>query len=163
LATGAWSNRLLEMSHVSSASGQPVGFIQLTPEEARRVAKMPVMINLDTGVFVFPPFPNTNVLKVARHGHGYGTEVPVAGDLGGRERLVSSPKRDGSNAESGYLPSDADIGLREGLRQFLPDFASRPWMDRRLCWYSDTPEGDFVVDRHPTISGLFLATGGAGQ
>lgn len=34
VATGAWTNRLLPLSHAVSASGQPVGFIQLTPEEA---------------------------------------------------------------------------------------------------------------------------------
>ncbi|KPM36568.1 hypothetical protein AK830_g9986 [Neonectria ditissima] len=159
LATGAWSNRLLPMAHASTASGQPVGFIQLTPEEAEPLRKMPVIINLSTGIFCFPPTPDTNILKVARHGYGFATKVPVEGS----RRFVSSPKRDGNNATASYLSSDAEEGLREGLRQLLPDFADSPWMDRRLCWYSDTPEGDFVVDYHPQIEGLFLATGGAGH
>ena len=85
------------------------------------------------------------------------------GDGGRRARTVSGPKRDASNARSGYLPGDADEALREGLRQFAPRFGDRPWMNRRLCWYSDTPEGDFIADHHPDLDGLFLAFGGAGQ
>jgi sarcosine oxidase/L-pipecolate oxidase len=149
------------MSHASSASGQPVGFIELTDAEAQKLKGMPVMINLDTGIFVFPPTLNTNILKIARHGYGFGTAVPVVEE--DKERLVSSPRRDTSNAVSGYLPDDADAALREGLAQLVPEFQSREWMDRRLCWYSDTPAGDFVVDHHPEVPGLFFATGGAGQ
>ncbi|KAL6849409.1 hypothetical protein ACO1O0_008949 [Amphichorda felina] len=163
LCTGAWSNRLLPLSHASTASGQPVGFIQLTEEEAETLRGMPVMINLSTGVFCFPPTPHSNILKVARHGYGFATEVSVDEGDGARPRTVSSPKRDTDNASASYLPDDADQALRDGLRQLVPKFADRPWMNRRLCWYSDTPEGDFVADHHPQIDGLFVAFGGAGQ
>ncbi|GME52091.1 hypothetical protein BDV24DRAFT_171493 [Neofusicoccum parvum] len=159
LATGAWSNRLVDMSHATSSSGQPVGFIQLTEEEAKGLEKTPVMINLTSGVFCFPPTPDTHVLKIARHGFGYATQVHVEGS----NRTVSSPKLDGENATSAFLPHDAEQGLRQGLRQLMPDFADRPFMNCRLCWYTDTPEGNFVVDRHPQFQGLFVATGGAGQ
>lgn len=162
LATGAWSNRLLTFEHASTASGQPVGFIQLNNDEFERLKDMPVIINLTTGVFVFPPTPDSKILKVARHGYGFATTVAVDdGPAGGR--TVSSPRRDSSNAESGYLPDDADAALRDGLRQLMPEFAERPWINRRLCWYSDTPEGDFIFDYHPNVEGLFVATGGAGQ
>ncbi|KAL1616199.1 hypothetical protein SLS56_011496 [Neofusicoccum ribis] len=159
LATGAWSNRLVDMSHATSSSGQPVGFIQLTEEEAKGLEKTPVMINLTSGVFCFPPTPDTHVLKVARHGFGYATQVQVEGS----NRTVSSPKLDGENATSAFLPHDAEQGLRQGLRQLMPDLADRPFMNCRLCWYTDTPEGNFVVDRHPRFQGSFVATGGAGQ
>lgn len=96
----AWSNRLL-VSHATSASGQPVGFIQLTAEEAEKLKGMPVMINLSTGVFVFPPTPGTHLLKVARHGFGFATHVAVE-DSG---RFVSSPKRDTNNVDASYIPT----------------------------------------------------------
>lgn len=159
ISTGAWSNRLVSIGHATTSSGQPVGFIKLTDTEAKRIENMPVIINLSTGVFVFPPTPGSNILKVARHGYGYATKVPVEDD----DRLVSSPKRDGNNAAANYLPDDAEQALREGLSQLVPEFAKHDWMDKRLCWYSDTPEGDFVIDHHPEAAGLFLATGGAGQ
>lgn len=161
VSTGAWTNQLLDVAHAASSSGQPVGFIQLTLEEARSLESTPVMINMSTGVFVFPPTPGSNILKLARHGYGYANEVTVRSD--GAERTISSPKRDGSNASTGYIPDDADECLRDGLRRFFPKFADRPWMNRRLCWYTDTPKGDFIIDHHPTFPGLFVATGGAGQ
>ena len=149
----------MAIEHAASASGQPVGFIQLTPEEADRVRDSPVIINLSSGVFVFPPTLGSNILKIARHSFGFATTVPVEDT----SRLVSSPKRDGNGVESSYIPDDADAALREGLRQLAPDFAGHDWKERRLCWYTDTPEGNFIVDYHPSIDGLFFATGGAGQ
>ena len=161
VSTGAWTNQLLDVAHAASSSGQPVGFIQLSPEEARSLESTPVIINLSTGVFVFPPTPGSNILKLARHGFGYANEVTVQND--GANRTISSPKRDDSNASTGYIPDDADEALRDGVRRFFPKFADRPWMNRRLCWYTDTPKGDFIIDDHPTMQGLFVATGGAGQ
>ncbi|KAJ9265273.1 hypothetical protein DTO195F2_1885 [Paecilomyces variotii] len=157
LATGAWSNQYLDLTHAVSSSAQPVGFIQLTSKEAAEISRMPVVINMTSGFFVFPPTPHTNILKVARHSHGFDTSIQVDG------RTISSPKRDVNNAASSYLPDDADEALREGLRQILPKLADKPWVRRRLCWYTDTPQGDFVVDNHPTIKGLFIAIGGAGH
>ncbi|KAF7593141.1 hypothetical protein BBP40_012020 [Aspergillus hancockii] len=159
LSTGAWSNLLLDVSHTASASGQPVGFIQLSHEEAQSIARTPVMINLTSGIFCFPPTPGANILKVARHSYGFATSIRGKGS----GRTVSAPKLESNNADKSFLPREADEALRDGLRQLVPQFADRPWSNRRLCWYTDTPEGDFVVDDHPTLDGLFIAIGGAGH
>ncbi|KIX08588.1 uncharacterized protein Z518_03244 [Rhinocladiella mackenziei CBS 650.93] len=159
LATGAWTNGFLDLTYAMSSSGQPVGFIQLTPEEADSISQMPTLINMTTGFFVFPPTPGTHILKVACHSHGFETRVLVEGT----NRTISAPKRDSNNAASSFIPESADSALRHGLRQILPRFAEKPWMRRRLCWYTDTPEGNFVIDYHPSIRGLFIAAGGAGH
>ncbi|KAL4897996.1 FAD dependent oxidoreductase [Aspergillus ambiguus] len=163
LSTGAWTNLLADLTHATSASGQPVGFIQLTPAEAAELRRFPVMINLTSGVFVFPPTPDTHVLKVARHGYGFATRMAALRGHASSAAVVSAPKRDANNAASSFLPADADDALRAGLRQLVPRFSRHPWSNRRLCWYTDTPEGDFVVDHHPSLAGLFVATGGAGH
>ncbi|KAM3508151.1 hypothetical protein MY10362_001356 [Beauveria mimosiformis] len=162
LATGAWTNHLLRVTHASSASAQPVGFIQLTDAEAATLRGMPVMINANKGVFVFPPTPGTNILKIARHGYGYATAETVD-DGRTPPSVLSCPRRDANNARTSFMPEDAQQGLRDGLRDLVPEFAERPWSRLRLCWYSDTPEGDFIVDNHPQVEGLFLATGGSGH
>ncbi|KAM3504477.1 hypothetical protein MY11210_008343 [Beauveria gryllotalpidicola] len=162
LATGAWTNHLLRVTHASSASAQPVGFIQLTEAEAATLRGMPVMINANKGVFVFPPTPGTNMLKIARHGYGYATEETVD-DGRTPPSVLSCPRRDANNVQNSFIPEDAQQALRDGLRDLVPEFAERPWSRLRLCWYSDTPEGDFIVDNIPLVEGLFLVTGGSGQ
>lgn len=158
LATGAWTTRLVpDMNFSLLAVGQPVGFVPLTPEEYEQYKDMPVIINYETGVFCFPPTPDTHELKLARHGFGYATQVNVDGSR------LSSPRLKGNNTASGYLPDDAEQALRDGVKFFFPQIADRPWSRLRMCWYTDTPNGDFVVDNHPSLEGLFMATGGSGQ
>jgi sarcosine oxidase / L-pipecolate oxidase len=159
MATGAWTNRYVDLDYTLVGSAQPVGFIQLTAKEAQHLADIPVTINMTSGVFVFPPSPD-NVLKVAYHGHGF--EVAGARD-GEQGRTISAPQRDSNNAASSYLPDDADSYLRAGLRQIVPSVAEKPWIRGRLCWYTETPTGDFIADYHHDVSGLFVATGGSGQ
>ncbi|KAJ4169729.1 hypothetical protein NW754_005877 [Fusarium falciforme] len=143
LATGAWTNRLLPRNQ---------GDLPRCPSSSTSVRASSSS----------PPTPNSHILKIARHGYGYATEVQVEDPLG-QSRAVSSPKRDGNNANGSFLPEDAEQALREGLQQLVPEFASRDWLRNRLCWYSDTPEGDFIVDHHEVRENLFLATGGAGH
>ncbi|GKT95029.1 FAD dependent oxidoreductase [Colletotrichum tofieldiae] len=168
LATGAWTNSLVAgVNRAITASSQPISFVQLTPEEAATLASTPVMMDMTTGVFCFPPTPDTHVLKLARHGFGYATRVSTVIASNGtdtmKQRSLSSPMRERDNSLSDFLPLDADEALRDGLRQFFPAFADRPWLRRRLCWYTETPTSDFVVDHHPYVDGLFFATGGSGQ
>ncbi|KAM9883594.1 hypothetical protein VDGE_08214 [Verticillium dahliae] len=164
LAAGAWTNGLIGgLEHAVRGSGQPVAFIQLTPAEAAAMEPTPVIINMDSGVFTFPPTPDTHILKVVRHGFGYATKLPAQGDRVSGERLVSVPKTNSCNASADFIPEDAEQGLREGLRVLAPAYAERPFIKTRLCWYNDTPEGNFVVDDHPEIEGLFIATGGSGH
>lgn len=159
LATGAWTPHLIDMTNLSISTGQPVGFIQLTPDEAEQLKDCPIVIDLSTGWFSFPPTPGTNILKVARHGYGYETSR-VSAQL---NKLVSAPKLDSSNVSSKFIPADAESALREGLSLFFPQFKDRPFVNRRLCWYADTPQGDFMVDYHPSLKNLFVATGDSGQ
>ncbi|KAM0284035.1 hypothetical protein ACHAQH_002230 [Verticillium albo-atrum] len=164
LAAGAWTNGLISgLEHAVRGSGQPVAFIQLTPEEAAAMEPTPVIINMDSGVFTFPPTPDTHILKVVRHGFGYAIKFPAQGAQESGERLLSIPKTSSCNASADFIPEDAEQGLRDGLRILAPAYAERPFIKTRLCWYTDTPEGNFVVDDHPEVEGLFIATGGSGQ
>ncbi|KZF23062.1 FAD dependent oxidoreductase [Xylona heveae TC161] len=160
LATGAWTPHLLDMANMSVSTGQPVGFLQLTEQEAEQMKDSPVIIDLSTGWFVFPPTPGTRILKMARHGYGYETSRTPSLQ---RDQKVSVPKLDSSNVNSTFLPTDAELALRQGLALFFPQLKDRPFINRRLCWYTDTPQGDFVIDHHPSYKNLFVATGGSGH
>jgi sarcosine oxidase/L-pipecolate oxidase len=154
MATGAWTSHLIGAGNRFISTAQPVGYIQLTPEEAYELRENPVMIDLSTGWFAFPPTPDDSILKMARH--GYGFEITHTS----HSTQYSAPSM---ASQSEYLPVDAEQALRDGLALFLPKFKDRPFSKRRLCWYTDTPNGDFIVDYHSEYSNLFLATGGSGQ
>lgn len=162
VAAGAWTNQLVHMYDAFVATAQPVGFIQLTEQEARDLKDTPVMFDFDQGFFTFPPTQDTHVLKVARHGWGY--ERPVEVDYSSRgKNIVSSPVMERSGHTTTFLPVDAEDGLRKGLKKLWPRFADQAWKDTRLCWYCDTPTSDFIIDDHPDYRGVFVASGGSGQ
>lgn len=52
---------------------------------------------------------------------------------------------------------------RQALSEIIPSLATRPFNKTRLCWYTDTPTGDFIITYHPSHPNLFLATGGSGH
>ncbi|KAI4147167.1 MAG: hypothetical protein L6R39_003208 [Caloplaca ligustica] len=112
----------------------------------------------------------THHIKIARHAHGYLNPTPIT---------LSLPAFPGSSSKiihifpsvpsppSPSLPPSALTGLGTFQRRLFPcpshALHSRPFSSTRLCWYSDTPTGDFLVTYHPDYEGLFLATGGSGH
>ena len=154
LAAGAWSNRLMPMHNSTLATGQVLGYIKLTLEEMQRLKDMPIYINSETGWFVFPPHEETGFLKCAVHGWGYTrteTQEP------------SSPPTTPHGERVNFAPADGVQRLINGLREIFPDIAERGFDRTAVCWYNDTPTGDFIMDYHPDHSNLFVATGGSGQ
>ncbi|KAH7376845.1 FAD dependent oxidoreductase [Plectosphaerella cucumerina] len=161
LATGAWTNHYVDLGHAITSSAQPVGFIQLTAQEALSLADMPVVDNMTTGCFVFPPTPGTNLLKIARHSHGFENRIAAVSEGGARH--ISAPRHDANNAAVSWIPEDAETAFRVALRQLVPLAAEKPWSRLRLCWYTETRDGNFIADHHPAHEGLFILTGGSGH
>ncbi|CAN9149748.1 unnamed protein product [Alternaria alternata] len=154
LAAGAWSNKLVPMYNSTLATGQVLGYVKLAPGEIQRLKDMPIYINMETGWFVFPPHEETGLLKCAVHGWGY-----TCSDNDGLSSPVTAPR--GERVD--FAPADGLQRLRNGLREVFPDIAERGFDRTAVCWYNDTPTGDFIMDYHPDYQNLFLATGGSGH
>lgn len=69
-------------------------------------------------------------------------------------------------------PFDPDTGNRvagglEAAREFLaerfPALAGAPLVESRVCQYENTSTGDFLIDRHPDFSNVWLVGGGSGH
>lgn len=52
---------------------------------------------------------------------------------------------------------------REYLRLRFPALENAPLVETRVCQYEQTPDGDFIVDRHPAASHVWLIGGGSGH
>lgn len=159
LATGAWTPSLINLSGRAVATGQVIAYLPLTPAEQAKLANVPTLLNLSTGYFIITPSANT--LKIARHAYGYLN--PVSGSNGD---IYSTPATHLTHPTAPSLvPQTEQDAMRAALREMVPwpELAERPFSATRLCWYTDTPDGDFIIDHHPDHKGLFVATGASGH
>lgn len=175
VAAGAWSGALVDLRGMCTATGQAVAFLDITDEEEAKMKDMPVVLNLSSGLFVIPP--KNRLLKVARHAYGYLNPVDVPASTVLPKKVPSpdaraptgtmriSVPRTHAETPNLQLPPEAERDLRLGLSQFtpIPSLRDRPFASCRLCWYSDTATGDYIVDYHPAWRGVFVATGGSGH
>lgn len=162
LSAGAWSSSLIPFYNSTISTAQVLGYIQLTDEEMRRLQDLPIYINFATGWFNFPPHPDTKLLKIAIHGWGY-TRTQNSMEKQVLPIDVSSPPLPAVRERRNFAPKDGEVRLREGLRDILPELGDRAFDRLALCWYTDTPTGDFIMDFHPDHENLFIAGGGSGQ
>ncbi len=178
VAAGAWSGALVDLRGRAEARAQVLAYVRLTNEERERLKDMPVVLNLSSGMFAIPPIempaaaastPATAaagetiketdwVLKIARHAFGYANPSTVHPAQCTHPITTSLP-----HPTSSPIPREGLLACRRFLATTIPWLATRPFAHTRLCWYTDTPSGDFLVDAHPDFSGLFLATGGSGH
>ncbi|KAI8950322.1 DAO-domain-containing protein [Xylaria longipes] len=183
VAAGAWTPSLVDLAGQAVATGQCLAYLRLTDEEQAKLANMPVCLNLTNGCFAIPP--RNNVLKIARHSYGYLNPQPVS-HAPLKSSPSSSPEPDSENRGSDKskpasktisqprtdithpslsIPDEGASDLRRALRRMFPDseLAERPFFKTRLCWYTDTTTGDWIIDYHPSYKNLFIATGGSGH
>ncbi|OTA80271.1 hypothetical protein M434DRAFT_228998 [Hypoxylon sp. CO27-5] len=169
VAAGAWTPTLVDLSQQAVATGQVLGYIDLTEEEQEKLEKSPVILNLSTGLFMIPP--RNRVLKFARHAFGYLNPKPVSkpplgipGSSKPSPSLVSQPHTH-LDDENISIPPEGEKALREAVRTMIPwpELQERPFSRTRLCWYTDTATGDWIIDYHPYWQNLFVATGGSGH
>lgn len=52
---------------------------------------------------------------------------------------------------------------REHLARLLPGLRDAPVIETRVCQYENTPNGDFLIDRHPDFENVWLIGGGSGH
>jgi glycine/D-amino acid oxidase-like deaminating enzyme len=52
---------------------------------------------------------------------------------------------------------------RKYLSQRFPDLADAPLIESRVCQYSNTIDGNFIIDRHPEAQNVWIAGGGSGH
>lgn len=180
VAAGAWTGSLVDLAGQATATSQVMGYLDLTEPEQERLSRMPVILNLSTGLFIIPPADR--VLKVARHAYGYTNPVtPHPPPLPLSPQSQSQPAGTSSSTAPTAppvsiprthlgdptlsIPAEGARDLRRALHEMIPwpELRHRPFSKTRLCWYSDTPTADFLIDYHPNWRGLFVATGDSGH
>lgn len=167
LAAGSWTPSLLDQCQLPLAPGllKPsahcVLTVQIQPEVAKLFRGTPVLFDMNTGMYVFEPNAQ-GILKSAIHGvriccsrqTGSTTPEPT------RTTQTSFPAAD-------WHPH-VDVMLRELQKMYPVLRLNEPGSPARIhytriCWYCDTRDENFLIDFHPAVDGLLVASGGSGH
>ena len=82
-------------------------------------------------MFIIPP--RNRRLKVARHAYGYRNPTAVEDpNQDGQTIEVSTPRTDVP------IPQEGEAACRKALKDLVPSLRNRPFVQTRLCWYTDT-------------------------
>lgn len=116
--------------------GTPAG------DEVHDEAGMPVWADFGPRLWYGIPGSERRGFKIADDSHGETIDP---------ERAERMPSSEGIDRARSYIA------------QRFPGLAGAPLVDARVCQYTNTGSGDFIVDKHPEAANLWLAGGGSGH
>ena len=143
-ACGPWLPGLFPelVGELISVTKQDVVHLGPAPGDARfDAANFPAWIDFDEAIYGIPGLD------------GHGPKIPP--DAYGR---AFDPDRDDRVVDPASITT-----VREYLARRIPDLATRPVVETRVCQYEATPDTQFVLDRHPDLENVWLAGGGSGH
>jgi glycine/D-amino acid oxidase-like deaminating enzyme len=115
-----------------------------TPFGDRRFegGRLPVWLEMGDRIFYGVPEPAGRGMKVAEDTRGPAFD-PTTGDR---------------------LPTPECMHrAREHLGKRFPDMAAAPLIETHVCQYANSPDGHFLLDRHPEARNVWLMGGGSGH
>lgn len=105
------------------------------------VPALPIWIDFKDEAYGFPDLENRGVkIAIDRHGSPF--------DPDSSDRTASS---------------DGLAAVRALLARRLPALKDAPVLEARVCQYENTWNGDFLIDRHPSLTNVWLVGGGSGH
>ncbi|KAG2417502.1 hypothetical protein HFD88_008721 [Aspergillus terreus] len=151
LCAGAAAGQFLDFKDQLRPTAWTLVHIQLKPEERAQYKNMPVVFNIEKGFF-FEPDEERGEIKICDEHPGY-TNMTTGAD--GRVRSIPFEKT--------QVPREAEMRVRKLLSETMPQLADRPFSFARICWCADTPNREFIIDRHPEYPSLVLGCGASGR
>ena len=123
-------------------SRQEVFFFGTPAGDARyRSPAFPTWLDVVEQVYGFPDLENRGI-KMSWDSHGTAFDP----DSGNRQ-----------------ITPQSVANMREIVAQRFPGLKDAPLLETRVCQYENTSNGDFLIDRHPDFTNVWLAGGGSGH
>ena len=144
MAVGAWTPYALPFTrNFLRASGQPVFHLKPKQPELFTPECFPIFgADISTTGYYGFPLNRDGVVKIANHGPG-------------REMSPDSPER--------VVTKEEENQMRHFLSDSFPALADSPIVFTRICFYCDTPDGNFWIAADPERPGLTIAAGDCGH
>jgi len=95
-----------------------------------------------------------------------GDETYGMPDLEGRGFKIAFDRhgvRVDPDTQSRIVTEEAAEEVRSYVGRRFPALGGAPIVETRVCQYENTSNGDFLIDRHPTIGNLWFVGGGSGH
>jgi glycine/D-amino acid oxidase-like deaminating enzyme len=142
-ACGPWLGKMLPdfVGNAVAPSRQEVFFFG-TEGGDRRFLDFPVWVDFSDRVFYGIPGNEYRGFKVADDTRG---------------DAVDPTTLDRRPSAEGLARARAKLAAR------FPALANAPLLEARVCQYENSPDGHFIIDRHPDASNVFVAGGGSGH
>jgi glycine/D-amino acid oxidase-like deaminating enzyme len=142
-ACGSWLPKLFpdELGSRIFPTRQEIFFFGAPAGERRfTIPAMPCWLGVDD-LYGIPDVENRG-FKIASDNHGPPMDPDSA------DRLISTES----------------VGvMRKRLGNRFPALRNAPLVESRVCHYENSSNGDFLLDRHPSIDNVWLAGGGSGH
>ncbi|MCI0488799.1 MAG: N-methyl-L-tryptophan oxidase [Blastocatellia bacterium] len=141
VASGAWARSIAPfLEKILTPTRQEVIYFE-APRAGFDAGQFPVFTALETGFYGFP-IHHAGAMKIANHNKGEQAD-PLAFD----DRV-----------------SDESIAeCRTFFSEFIPALKERAVRETRVCLYNNTPDDDFIIDRHPEFENALIVTGFSGH
>ena len=110
-------------------------------DERFRPPTLPTWLAMAEGVYGMPDLENRGV-KISCDRHGAAIDPDVAERSSSTEMLAE---------------------MRAYLGRRFPALRHAPLLESRVCQYENTSNGDFLIDRHPDFTNVWLVGGGSGH
>lgn len=111
-------------------------------------------------------FPRTadGIVKIGYRGVKYTNYEDVEEKTTGTKHRISVPKtKYWPEPSEPAITRQAVEAIKSVVREALPELAELGIAGCRNCWYTDTLDTDFVVDRVPGDDGMMICSGGSGH
>ena len=142
-ACGPWLGKLFPdiVGDAVAPSKQEMFFFG-PPAGDKRFQDVPVWVDFSERVFYGIPAVESRGFKIADDTRGIDVDPTSL------ERVVTSEGLD---------------RVRRKLAQRFPDLANAPLVESRVCQYENSPDGHYIIDRHPAASNVYILGGGSGH
>ncbi|HWC78246.1 MAG TPA: N-methyl-L-tryptophan oxidase [Blastocatellia bacterium] len=143
VASGPWTRGLLpELDDVLYTTRQEVLYFKpASGDSSFDVSSFPIFFDPGSGFYGFPVH-HAGAMKIANHNKG-------------------EPADPDSRNDHVSLRSIGEC--RAFFADLSPGLAGAEMVETRVCFYNNTPDDDFIIDWHPELDNVLIATGFSGH